>query len=253
VKSGEFDDFARVEGRPAAFSLMGRWNIARNDETRGANGTPVTRTKKSASLCSVTYEALGGMENSRAGPEGQRYFRRVQVTFTRTGQRRYRVTADRAGAERVAMDPAPGYDSHLPHDLVHFVVECHWKLRDGIYGQLAAGGDAGTFTPVDRPRSRRWAKRSSQKNAHSGADVARSEKLAAGAFIAWQVRSGRIKPSRDAQAWIDGAEVPEGQMAGALDRLDEVAEHWRALDVGDSLTVTWPWPERVERRGKKPA
>ncbi len=53
------------------------------------------------------------------------------------------------------MNPAPGYDDLLPHDLVHLVVELHWGLRDGIYGDVAAGGNAGTFRlSEDRPRRR---------------------------------------------------------------------------------------------------
>lgn len=69
----------------------------------------------------------------------------MQVTFTRTSDRRYAVTVVRPAGDRVTMDPAPGYHPHIPHDLAHLVVERHLGLRDGIYGSLAAGGDAGTF------------------------------------------------------------------------------------------------------------
>ena len=41
----------------------------------------------------------------------------VKVTFTCTGGRRYRVTADREASSRVAMDPAPGYDPLHPTGL----------------------------------------------------------------------------------------------------------------------------------------
>lgn len=37
------------------------------------------------------------------------------------------------------------YDEDLPHDFVHFVVEEELGLTRGVFGQLAAGGDAGTF------------------------------------------------------------------------------------------------------------
>ncbi len=73
--------------------------------------------------------------------------RAVEVTFTKTGARRYRVAATRDKAPELVMDPAPGFDSFLPHDLVHFLVECEWGIQNGIFGQLAAGGDAGTFRP----------------------------------------------------------------------------------------------------------
>jgi hypothetical protein len=68
----------------------------------------------------------------------------VDVTFTKTGSRRHRVTIEREKAPDLIMDPAPGYDAFLPHDLVHFVVERECGLQHGIYGQLAEGDGAGS-------------------------------------------------------------------------------------------------------------
>src|SRR5215203_1276985 len=67
------------------------------------------------------------------------------VAFRRTGQRKYAVEAQRSGFPDVEMNPAPGFDPLMPHDLMHLVVEAQLGLRQGIFGQLAAGGDAGTF------------------------------------------------------------------------------------------------------------
>lgn len=67
----------------------------------------------------------------------------MRVTFRRTHQRGYAVDVEREGADDLTMNPAPGYDDLLPHDLVHLLVERRWRLRDGIYGGLAAGGNAG--------------------------------------------------------------------------------------------------------------
>jgi hypothetical protein len=173
----------------------------------------------------------------------------MEISFTRTGARRYAVTAHREVSARVAMDPAPGFDEHLPHDLVHFVVEQRWGLRDGIYGQLAAGGDAHTFRPVDEVRTRRWARRSARRNAASGAHVALSERLATVAHAAWWERHGRPGPAHAlTDAGLGGAGVDAAKLAGALDRLDELAERWHALAVGESLTLRWPWPERSTGR-----
>lgn len=108
----------------------------------------------------------------------------MEIAFTRTGERRYRVVARREASTDLAMEPAPGFDSHLPHDLVHFLVERHWRLHEGIYGDLAAGGDAGTFRPFEAVRDRRWAKKHAGL-ATSGRDMDRSEALAAAAFAAW--------------------------------------------------------------------
>src|SRR5687768_4258754 len=48
--------------------------------------------------------------------------RRMEVTFTRTGERRYSVSVEGPGIVTAVMDPAPGYDPLLPHDMAHFVV-----------------------------------------------------------------------------------------------------------------------------------
>ncbi|MEX2446540.1 MAG: hypothetical protein WD734_04300 [Dehalococcoidia bacterium] len=72
----------------------------------------------------------------------------MRITFIRTGDRRYRVEVRRETPPDLVMEPAPGFDADLPHDLVHLLVEQHWGLREGIYGDLAAGA-----TPA---RSGRW-------------------------------------------------------------------------------------------------
>ena len=79
----------------------------------------------------------------------------MNVIFSRTGARRYGVLVQRLGFPTVEMNPGPGYDSELPHDLIHFVVENVLGLSRGVFGQLAAGGDAGTFRlPVASSASR---------------------------------------------------------------------------------------------------
>src|SRR5215216_4552390 len=67
------------------------------------------------------------------------------LVFSRTGERRYAVEAHREGFPDVVMNPAPGYDPLIPHDMMHLVVEAQLGLTRGIFGQLAAGGTAGTF------------------------------------------------------------------------------------------------------------
>jgi len=69
----------------------------------------------------------------------------VEVEFKRTGERRYAG----AGHGPKVMDPAPGFDALLPHDLLHYAVEVELGLDGAIFGQLAAGGDACTFHGVD--------------------------------------------------------------------------------------------------------
>jgi len=165
----------------------------------------------------------------------------MRVSFHKTGPRRYGVRVRREHASDVEMHPAPAYDDWLPHDLVHFVVERDTGLRDGIFGQLAAGGDAHTFVPIDEQRTRRWARRSDRRNASSGTGIERSERLAAAAQYRWNVRAGRyhvdVPPDPDLAPDVESVQAT----------LDEVAEAWHALPVGEALDLAWPWPERRRR------
>ncbi len=173
----------------------------------------------------------------------------MKVTFTRTGDRRYRVLAERAGAPVVAIEPAPGFDAYLPHDLVHFLVERHWRLQEGIFGDLSAGGTAGTFLPLEGTRDRRWAKKHGGL-ATSGRDMDRSEALAAAAFAAWQGHVGTVPAgSQYARDTARAAGVTPEEIAGVLPALDEASARWRTLRVGESMTLELsPAPARAGRR-----
>ena len=173
----------------------------------------------------------------------------MQVTFTRTESRKYSVLVEREYGPRVCVDPAPGYDAHLPHDLVHFVVEVQCALRDGIYGQLAAGGNAGLFRPVDEHHTKQWARKYRRKNELSGQDIPRSEQLASVGLVEWYARTGRAEPRAEHQQWIDSAEVSPAELDALVARLDQVSARWQELGVGESMTLDWPWPER--RTGRR--
>src|SRR5687768_13965659 len=69
----------------------------------------------------------------------------MQVEFQKTGERRYGVIIKRKNLPDLLMNPAPGFDPLMPHDLLHFLVEQELGLQKGIFGQIAAGGTAGTF------------------------------------------------------------------------------------------------------------
>jgi hypothetical protein len=160
----------------------------------------------------------------------------VQVTFTRTGERRYSIEADRGGGSVVHMPRAPGHDPWLPHDLVHFVLERHLGIARGVFGQLAAGGAAGTFFTIPH-RRRDPGRRISARLAELGReDTARSERLAGACMAAWHARHGRRWAFAGAVDGAEAAAVPEA----LLDELDDVAHRWHELAVGDALTLTWP-------------
>jgi hypothetical protein len=165
----------------------------------------------------------------------------VKVSFMKSGPRRYGVAVERDRATNLQMHPAPGYDEWLPHDLVHFLVERESSLEDGIFGQLAAGGDAHTFVPTEDQRTRRWARRTERRNRTSGRDIGRSEELAFAALVTWKARAAGHRPTRQF------AEATTAEVAGLMPALDEAAHDWHDLAVGGSLTFDWPWPERSPR------
>lgn len=166
----------------------------------------------------------------------------MRVTFSKTGVHRYGVSVEREHASNLKMHPAPGYDDWLPHDMVHFLVERHTGLRDGIFGQLAAGGDAHTFVPADEQRTKRWSRRSERRNASTGRDIGRSEELAFAASNEWNFRAGRHQSSV----------LPDPETAADVEAvmpaLNDAARAWHALQVGGTLEFDWPWSERNSRR-----
>ena len=114
------------------------------------------------------------------------------VTFKRTGSRRYSITVERLPLTNLEMDPAPGYNPLVPHDLLHLVVEARLGLTRGIFGQLAAGGDAGTFhltssrnnSTKEFARERKRLRERGEKLLREGrAESAQSERAT---YICWQ-------------------------------------------------------------------
>jgi hypothetical protein len=172
----------------------------------------------------------------------------MNVRFRRTGARRYAVVVILEGEPPRTMDPAPGYDDDIPHDVVHYVVEAELGLENGVYGRAARG--AGTFVSTaerdTNPRERARRQRKQQRreralgaqDARQAADMAQSERLAGLCDVAWRRRHGQHPdPSRSAP-------VPQADDAAAVERvvsrLDVIAPLWRALPVGGELVFEWP-------------
>jgi len=184
------------------------------------------------------------------------------LVFRRTGQRRYAVEVQRLGFPDLVMNPAPGYDRLMPHDLMHLVVEAQLGLTRGIFGQLAAGGDAGTFHLSMKPgessrqlaRIRNRVKERGKKLLRDGRhDSERSEQATFICWYEWLARSPSNDRKKLSQTMVQQAkEVRE--LAGARElrdlnqsKLDEICEHldhlsyhWSRLEVGESMAVRWP-------------
>jgi hypothetical protein len=148
----------------------------------------------------------------------------VKVTFTKH-ERRYSVYVRRDRAVDLFSGSAPGYDDRLPHDLLHFVAEAHFGLDEGIFGTLAAGRRAKLFCPVD-PKETAKVWRQNRIKKVTLPEGRRSEQLADQLEHGWKART------------LD---------APLQAKLDELAERWHALPIGDALTLEWPRPEGRKR------
>ena len=168
----------------------------------------------------------------------------MKVTFEKIAGRRYGVYVQRDTAPDLAIH-GPGYDDDLPHDLLHFVAEAELGLDGGVFGDVAAGGNARIFQPVDKTlAAKMW--RRQRMHRHRLPDGRRSEQLAGMLERAWKAQ----RAGRGTIAWRDeaaAAGVPEVAIEALLPRLDELAAQWRALPGGGTLTLEWPRPEGRKR------
>ena len=78
----------------------------------------------------------------------------MRVTFTKLDATRYEVGIEREHGPALLPRPGPGQDPRMPHDLEHFLVEEHFGIELGVFGQLAAGG-SGIFFPAPEDNSAR--------------------------------------------------------------------------------------------------
>lgn len=183
----------------------------------------------------------------------------METQFVRVGSRRYSVIVHRAGQPSLEMNPAPGYDDLMPHDLLHFVVERNLRLRRGIFGQLAAGGTVGTFhlrpdvsSTREQSRRARTLSRRGVKLARDGrADCEVSERAAQVCHAVWAARARADAPTRgslesnplpphlDANVGNGVVFTPE-RLDHICTELDDLSAAWIQLDIGQSLTLVWP-------------
>lgn len=185
-----------------------------------------------------------GEKSGRGGPQGTSTLSSVKVRFERTGKHRYAVAVLRDEHGDLRMDPAPGYSDLIPHDLVHWVVETEFGLRDGIFGQLAAGGNGGTFVPTEELRTKAWARQVERRNRSTGSQMGRSEALAAEVYPRWLRHSGHLPGSHHVRQDPPATELSDDELDRAVKRLDALSGQWRAVGLGESMTVQWPWSER---------
>jgi hypothetical protein len=135
------------------------------------------------------------------------------------------------------MDPAPGYHDRLPHDVAHFIVEDELKIAGGVFGQLAAGGNANMFH-ADDPRETRKARK-------RGNDIAKANKndalFSEHAIFAAQSRWEKQEIIPDTKIQVD-------EIARIIDRFEAFSVRWSKLPVGGSIELIWGETKSSKRR-----
>jgi len=200
----------------------------------------------------------------------------MMVTFIRTGERRYAVRAAVEGMLDMEMSPAPGYDTHMPHDLQHFIVERALGIEAAIYGQLAAGGTVGTFRSVGKSESHRAASRARRSQDRKSSrlmsghveDCARSERAT---YVCWHdwlshskeaaLRAKALVMSATARSILLGMPAAERALF-TVEKLGELradfsalSERWSVLRIGEGFTEQWQcgsefWRGAVSQTGQ---
>jgi len=185
----------------------------------------------------------------------------MQVEFQKTGERRYAVVIRRDGLPDLKMDPAPGFDALMPHDLLHFLVEQELGLKRGIFGQLAYGTTAGTFrlapseaqnTRADSRLRRKTARQGGKTAKNNTDEYLRSERATYFCLYDWfahsadetlRARAAEMKITFDntvAQMTDDERKkYDKEKLARIRTRMDELSQKWSALKAGQSMTLDW--------------
>jgi hypothetical protein len=184
----------------------------------------------------------------------------MRVEFYKTGERRYSVVIVRKDAPDLQMNPAPGFDALMPHDLLHFLVEQELGLRRGIFGQIALGGTAGTFhiKPSEKSNSRansrlrRKSSKRGEKLLKTGLDdCAQSERATYISLYEWLSESSDAKLQDRASEMKINADTVLAQMSESERtmlktrltsiklRMDELSRCWSALQVNESISLEW--------------
>lgn len=185
----------------------------------------------------------------------------MRVEFHKTGERRYAVKISRDNLPDLEMNPAPGFDPLIPHDMLHFLVEQELGLRRGIFGQIALGGTAGTFHDKPSEKSnnransrlrRKTAKRGEKLLKENSGDCAQSERATYICLYDWLSHSADAKlRARAAEMKItaqsilsqisetERAMLNEKKLAEIRARMDELSRRWSALEVNDSMSLEW--------------
>jgi hypothetical protein len=183
----------------------------------------------------------------------------MEVQFHRTGERRYALKVLRANLPAIEFQ-APGYDPLMPHDLLHFIVERELGMTRGIFGFMAAGGDArgserepGESRRQSSRRRAQAAKRDAKMLRRGARDEGdRSERATFLCGHEWARRSAdprrrtrateyaTVANPRDFLPADENEALNDEALARIMARMDELSAKWSRLEIGQFLSVDWP-------------
>ena len=182
------------------------------------------------------------------------------VRFLKTDERRYAVTVVTDQGEEMSMPTGPGSDPLMPHDLQHLIVEQEFGWKHAIFGQLALGGDAGTFhkqkTGLSKrqlSRQRRAEKKKSSSLASLGAEEsARSERATYICLHRWMKASSHKRLNERAAEIEDSIEsalkfmdkderalYTPARLESVVAKMNLLSEQWANTPVGSHMDVRW--------------
>ncbi len=159
----------------------------------------------------------------------------MRVIFRKVKGNRYFVEIERQHGPPLVPRFGPGYDELMPHDIAHYLVEEHFNIELGVWGQLAAGG-FGVFRPAPSDMNSVTRRRAQRIGRIGRSDMARSEALVVVSVAAWERSIGR-HPQLVREVSMD---VQVERIQAMVGRLDDVARQWRVLRHGSSLMFEWP-------------
>ncbi len=132
----------------------------------------------------------------------------------------------------------------LPHDIMHFVVERELRIRDGIWGGIAAGAVLDSMQYVSGRRPPHAADRSRQPLRGFGQPGLRAELLAdlvsSAAALNTLTRDKITRLAADKLSVLPGTDVDPAVIAAAAQALQVEAARWARLRVGEELCYEWP-------------
>jgi hypothetical protein len=156
----------------------------------------------------------------------------VRLTFRRMADRRpVETLVERDDGVVFTMRGAGGGD-HLPHDLVHAVVEQQLGVGDGIWGCVADGVVWRSMTHVSGRQPPHAADRSQRLKRERSAAVQRAEALA---DLVSRLASGeQVLPAQ-----IPAIGLPPPALVAAAAELRDVQRRWAGLPAGELWVVEW--------------